>query len=94
MVLDQAVDLIDKGIQLVAGCARLTAVELGAHFLKLVDQPSTLVFRERAGCDQRPGGVKNPSHFTLLFFSLRTKIIPYAGLKNYVDSVRTPLGRY
>jgi len=51
-VVDKAADLIDEGVEPVAGRARLTLIELGNYSVDLVNQPITLVLRQRACGDQ------------------------------------------
>ena len=51
-VVDQGLNLIDEGAQLVAGRTCLTDSELGNDLVELVDQAVTLILRERAIRDQ------------------------------------------
>ena len=45
-------DLIDKGIELIAGCGRLTVIKLGLDVHEFVDQPSGLILCEAASSDE------------------------------------------
>jgi len=64
--VDESVDLPDKRTKLVAGPARSITIQLETDLVELVDQPITLVLRERAirdsdfgtatrGCDKDRG---------------------------------------
>lgn len=49
---DKAVDLVDEGIELIAGCGGLPAVELGDDGIELGDQPGALAGAQDASVDQ------------------------------------------
>jgi len=48
VAIDESVDLVDEGAKLVAGRVRLIVIELENDLVELVNQPITLVLRERA----------------------------------------------
>jgi hypothetical protein len=46
--VDKCLHLTNEGAELVAGCARLTGIELGRNLVEFVDQATALILRERA----------------------------------------------